>query len=118
MLAQLPGFQVGGLDPKVDEIVVYWKGEFGPEAQAAVDEAGLRGVPVNVIPAPYSYDELRTLAGPLVEALAAKGIALDGYQSGIRSTRSRSGQLPSTSPPRHGASRRTPPPTFSRPTSD
>jgi hypothetical protein len=82
VLAQLPGFQVGGLDPKLDEIVVYWNDEFGPEAQAAVDEADRRGVPVNVVSVSYSYDELREIAGPLVDALAAKGIELEGYRIG------------------------------------
>jgi hypothetical protein len=81
-LAELPGFQVGGLTPAGDEVLVYWHGELGPEAKAAVDEASRHGVVVNVISVPYSYDELREIAGPLVEALAAKGIETEGYQIG------------------------------------
>ena len=82
VLAQLPGFQAGGLEPDVDEMVVYWKGELGPEAQAAVEESNRRGVVANVIPVPYSYDELRRIAGPLIEALVAKGIETAGYTIG------------------------------------
>jgi hypothetical protein len=82
VLERQPGFQVGGLAPDADEIVVYWKGEFGPEAQAAVDEAKSRGLVVRVIWVPYAFDELRVIAGHLGEALAAKGIEIDGYEIG------------------------------------
>jgi hypothetical protein len=82
VLAELPGFQAGGLSAEGDEVLVYWKGEFGPEAQAAVDEANRRGIVVNVVSVSYSYDELRKIAGPLVEALAAKGIETEGYTIG------------------------------------
>ena len=82
VLAELPGFQGGGLTEEGDEVRVYWKGEFGPEAQAAVDEANRRGVVVNVVAVSYSFDELREIAGPLVEALAAKGIQTEGYGVG------------------------------------
>jgi heat shock protein HslJ len=82
VLSVLPGFQVGGLTPDGDEVLVYWNGEFGPEAQAAVKDASRRGVVVNVIPVPYSSDELRKIAGALGKALAAKGIDLEGYRIG------------------------------------
>jgi hypothetical protein len=82
VLAELPGFQVGGLTAEGDEVLVYWKGEFGPEAQAAVEEANRRGVVVNVVSVSYSSDELRKIAGRLGDALAAKGIQLDGYRIG------------------------------------
>jgi hypothetical protein len=82
VLAELPGFQSGGLAPDVDEIVVYWHGEFGPEAQAAAAEAESRGVPVNVIYVPYSLDELRAIAGQLMKALVAEGIQPEGYTIG------------------------------------
>lgn len=82
VLAELPGFQVGGLAAEGDEVLVYWNGEFGPEAQAAVEEANRRGIVVNVIPVPYSYDQLRKIAGPLIDALAAKGIETEGYTIG------------------------------------
>ena len=83
-LSEQPGFQVGGLDPdsKVNGVVVYWKGEFGPGAQAIVEEANRRLVVVDVVSVPYSFDELRKIAGRLGEALAAKGIKLDGYGMG------------------------------------
>jgi hypothetical protein len=82
VLSELPGFQAGGLEPDRDEILVYWHGEFGPEAQAAVAEAESRGVPVNVIFVPYSYDQLRKIAGRLVSALSAKGIDIQGRTIG------------------------------------
>jgi len=82
VLAELPGFQVGGLTPEGDEVLVYWKGELGPEAQAAVDDASRRGIEVNVIRVTYSYDELRAIAGRLGKALEAKGIELQGYEIG------------------------------------
>jgi hypothetical protein len=82
LLSELPGFQVGGLTPEGDEVLVYWKGEFGPEAQAVVEEANRRGIVINVVSVSYSYDELRKIAGPLVEALAAKGIETEGYTIG------------------------------------
>jgi hypothetical protein len=63
-------------------MVVYWKGELGPEAEAAIKQAGVRGVRVNVVSVPYSYDELREIAGPLADALADEGIELDGYRIG------------------------------------
>lgn len=63
-------------------MLVYWSGAFGPEAKMAVDEASHRGVAVNVVAVPYSYEGLRKIAGPLVEALAAKGIDLEGYRIG------------------------------------
>jgi hypothetical protein len=83
-LSEQPGFQVGGLDPdpNVNGVVVYWKGEFGPGAQAVVEEAKRRRVVVDIVSVPYSFDELRKIAGRLVDALAAKGITLDGYQIG------------------------------------
>jgi hypothetical protein len=82
VLSQQPGFQVGGLDPDVDKIVVYWNAEFGVKAQGAVDEAKSRGVDVEVRTVPYSYEELRVHAGRLVEALAAQKIELEGYRIG------------------------------------
>jgi hypothetical protein len=81
-LAELPGFQGGGLTPEGDEVLVYWNGQFGPEAQATVEEAHRRGVEVNVVPVSYSFDELREMAGSLVEALAAEGIETEGYGIG------------------------------------
>jgi hypothetical protein len=82
VLAQQPGFQAGGLDAEVDEIEVFWNDQFGPDAQAAVEEAESRGVAVDVVPVPYSFDELREIAGRLGDALAAEGIELDGYRLG------------------------------------
>ena len=82
LLSVLPGFQVGGLTPEGDEVLVYWNGEFGPEARAIVADANRRGIVVNVIPVPYSFDELRMFAGRLGEALAAKGIDTQGWRLG------------------------------------
>jgi hypothetical protein len=82
VLEKQPGFQAGGLDPIVDEIVVYWKGQFGPGAQAAVEEANRRGVEVKVIPVSHSYDELRIIAVRLLGALNAKGIEVEGFGIG------------------------------------
>lgn len=82
VLSELPGFQGGGLTPDGDQVLVYWNGEFGPEAQAAAKDANRRGAVVNVIPVPYSFDELRTIASTLGKALAAKGIDLQGHQIG------------------------------------
>ncbi|HET7182923.1 MAG TPA: hypothetical protein VFI15_11885, partial [Candidatus Limnocylindrales bacterium] len=83
-LSQEPGFQVGGLDPdlNVNGVLVYWSGEFGPEAQAIVNDAKARGIVVTVISVMYSLDELRTIAGQFGTELAAKGIELDGYRIG------------------------------------
>ncbi|HJP88009.1 MAG TPA: hypothetical protein VJ850_03120 [Candidatus Limnocylindrales bacterium] len=78
VLSELPGFQGGGLEPDRDEILIYWHGEFGREAQAAVAEAKSRGVPVNVHFVPHTTDELRRMASRLLGALQAKGIKVDG----------------------------------------
>jgi len=82
LLAQQPGFQVGGLGPTGRAIVVYWSGDFGPDARAIVADSHRHGVPVSVLHVPYGYDALREIVGPLGAALAAKGIALDGYRIG------------------------------------
>lgn len=81
-LAELPGFQDGGLHAEDDVIVVYWAGEVGPEAQAAIDASEARGVPVEVIPVPYSHQELRVFAGQVIEAAEREGIVLEGYRLG------------------------------------
>ena len=83
-LSEQPGFQVGGLDPdqQVNGVVVHWKGELGPAAQAIVKDAQRRGIVVTVIGVSYSYDQLREIAGRLGVALSAKGIDLDGYRIG------------------------------------
>jgi hypothetical protein len=82
LLSELPGFQDGGLTPEKDEVLVYWKGELGPEARAVVDDASRRGIVVNVVLVRYSLDELREITGRLSKALAAKGIELEGFRVG------------------------------------
>lgn len=84
LLSELPGFQVGGLDPdpKVNGVFVYWNGEFGTEAQAAVEEANRNGIAVNVVSVPHSYDDLLKIAGPLIDALAKVGSQPQGFRIG------------------------------------
>ena len=82
VLAEQPAFQDGGLDADVDAIVVFWKGEFGTDARAALAEANARGVVVRVVWVPYSYQELREIAGRLVDALGARDIEIEGYATG------------------------------------
>ena len=82
VLAALPGFQDGGPHPDRDVIVVYWYGEVGFEARVAIAASEHRGVPVEVISVPYSYDELRVIAGQLIDALAAEGTTVDGHRLG------------------------------------
>jgi hypothetical protein len=82
LLSELPGFQVGGLALQGDEVFVHWNGEFGPEAQAIVEDANRRGIVVKVIPVPYSIDELHEMAARLGQALAAKGIDIGGWRLG------------------------------------
>jgi hypothetical protein len=71
LLSELPGFQVGGLDPdpKVNGVFVYWNGEFGTEAQAAVEEANRNGIAVNVVPFPtHTMTFSRSLAHSLMRS--------------------------------------------------
>lgn len=80
VLSELPGFQVGGLTPEGDEVLVYWHGEFGPQAQAAVNDAARRGIVVNMVAVPYSSEQVRTMATTVGTALGAKGINVEGYR--------------------------------------
>lgn len=81
-LAELPGFQDGGLHAEADRIKVYWHGPLGDEATRLIGESEARGVPVDVIRVDRSLDELRVMAGTLGRALEAAGFSISGYVIG------------------------------------
>ena len=94
-LDDAPGFMDGGMiDPTVsDDIYVYWSGEVDPASQAAIDQAALDGVHVEVRYVRFSEDQHSAATSAIVSALTDAAI---GWSAGpVRRERRASGCTPS-----------------------